>query len=136
MAKKKQDKHKKWLRRLGLQEKVIEMGLFDFDVVVAIGSRDRLEEYISFKYEIPDFDISKHETGYEPRGQCFHCDGYVPIIWIPNKPKTPREYGTLAHECVHAAKHVMRWAHVPDSDDTEEVLTHTVGYLVTKILDA
>ena len=130
----KKDKHHEWLKKLGFEEKVIHMGTFDFVVVAVIGSSDNLEEYIAFKYDEPDFDLSESNNGYEPRGKCFYCAGYVPIIWIPKKPKTPREYATLAHECLHATKHVLRWAGIPFSDDTEELETHAMGYLITEIL--
>ena len=59
------------------------MGLFDFDVICVIGKRDNLEEYIRFKY---DDNGTIAETGFKPRGQCFSKAGFVPIIWITQKP--------------------------------------------------
>ncbi len=110
------------------------MGLFDFAVNFAVGDCDACIKYVRFKFEDEEFeDDSK---GYAPRGKCFFKAGYVPIIWIPRVPKTPREYGTLSHECFHALMHMHDWASVPVGvESTEEVTAHALAHLVTKALE-
>lgn len=107
------------------------MGIFDFDVICVIGDHKNLENYCRWKFEQKDFSL---ESEYEARGWCIYRRGYVPVIWIPRLPKTPREHATLAHECLHAVYHLFAWASIPMTRDTEEVVTHSMSHLITKIL--
>ena len=115
----------------GLTEKRISMGLFDFDVLCVTGKIDGLRDYIVWKLEDSDFSL---DSDYDSRGWCIYKKGYVPVIWIPKKPKSARDYATVAHECVHAVFHLFEWANIPITRDTEEVMTHAVGHLVDGIL--
>lgn len=127
-------KHIAWLKKLGFQEILIDMGMFDFRIVAVIGKVESLNEYIQFKLEDPEFDAENGNRGYPPRGKCLYRTGFVPIIWIPKKPRTPREYATLAHECMHAMRHVMHWAGLNSNEETEEVETHGVSHIIDVIL--
>lgn len=132
----KKEKHSVWLKKLGYKEVDIHMGTFDYKIVCVIGDYKNINEYIQYKFEDPDFNYLDHNRGYEPRGQCIYRTGYVPIIWIPRLPKTPREYATLAHESLHAMCHVFRWAGLSVTDETEEVLTHGMSHIITEILNS
>ena len=71
------------------------------------------------------------------RGRYFYRPGYVPIIWIPCKPRTPVEYGTLGHEVLHAVRLMLfDWAGIPLSAQTDEVYCHAIGHAMRKILEA
>lgn len=118
-------------KRFGFKEISISMGLFDFDVVCVIGDYENITKYIQWKFENKDFEMI---DDYEVRGKCFFCKGYVPVIWIPRKPRTPREYATLSHECIHAIFHLFNWAGMGINIETEELMTHSVGHLVNGIL--
>lgn len=112
-------------------------GIFDYSVTCVVGDYVKAVKYIAGVYnedksEAKDLEI--RYGGNSPRGQCFYKDGYVPIVWIPRKPTTPREYGTLAHECFHAVVVFMAWAHINCDMGNDEVAAHSVGYLVSKIL--
>ncbi len=118
-------------KEFGLVEKRIPMGLFDFTVLCVIGKYDGLESYIQWKFEDKDFSL---RDDYEPRGWCIYCPGYCPVIWIPKKPRNPREYATLAHECLHAVYHLFDWAGIKMTRDTEEVVTHSMAHIINSIL--
>lgn len=122
--------------QLKLKEIRVSMGLFDFDVVCVVGDYENACKYTAWKFEdkfVEELGIESN-YGYEARGKCFFRAGYVPVIWIPAKPKTPREIATLAHECLHAVFHLFEWVALPVSRDTEEVMTHAQAHLVTNIL--
>ena len=72
--------------------------------------------------------------GYEPRGKVFYRRGYVPVLWIPRKPKTAREHATLAHESLHCVYHLFEWANLPMSRDTEEVAAHSMAHIMANII--
>jgi len=119
---------KKWK---GITEKTIHMGVFDFSVIVIIGDYTTACAYVSWKLEDKETDLKSFDVGYEPRGKCFFRQGYVPVIWIPKRPKTAREHATLAHESLHAVFHLFEWANIPLTRDTEEVMTHAMAHIIT-----
>ena len=121
-------------KRFGFKEIRTSMGLFDFDVICIVGDYKNAGKYIRWKFEDKEFSPEKWDLGYEPRGKCFFSQGYVPVIWIPKKPRTPREIATLAHECIHAVFHLFAWASLSMTRDTEEVLCHSTAHLVNNIL--
>lgn len=115
----------------GMRELCIHMGLFDFTVAVVTGPYANLAKYIQWKHENPTYMQSEAA----PRGRCHFTRGYVPVIWIPRYPKTPREHATLAHEALHAVFHIFDWADLPRTSDTEEVATHAMGFIVASVLE-
>lgn len=114
----------------GITEKKIHMGMFDFVVIVIIGDYTVAKSYVSWKFEDKETDLDEFNREYEPRGMCFFRRGYVPIIWIPKKPKTKREHATLAHESLHAVFHLFDWINLPLNRDTEEVMTHAMAHII------
>ena len=111
-------------------------GVFDYSVTCVVGDYKKATEYVAKVYEENNpSELEIRYAGSAPRGQCFYKDGYIPIIWIPRKPTTPREYGTLAHECLHAVTVFLNWSHINCSIGEDEVACHSVGYLVSKILE-
>ncbi len=119
---------KKWK---GITENRIHMGIFDFQVIVVIGDYKTTCAYVSWKFEDKETNLEAFDMNYIPRGKCFFRRGYVPIIWIPRKPKTKREHATLAHESLHAVFHLFEWVNLPINRDTEEVMTHAMAHIVT-----
>lgn len=128
-------KHTTWLKKLGLREIGIEMGLFDYTVICIIGDHGSLDEYIQYKFDDPDFRSEDFDKGFKPRGKCLYRPGYVPVVWIPKFPTKPREYATLAHESLHAVYHLFRWAGIEPNDQTEEVMTHAMAHIINTILE-
>lgn len=122
---------------LNLQEIRVSMGMFTFDVLCVIGEYEDATKYTAKKFEYPyyeQFAIDSNK-GFIPRGKCFFMSGYVPVIWIPQRPVTSREHATLAHECLHATMHLFSWASIPQSADTEEVMCHAMSHIYNKILE-
>lgn len=115
-----------------MKEIIIHMGTFDFTVICIVGSdHKKVIKYLRWKLQ----DDSIMDDLSEARGRCYHKKGWVPVIWIPSKPKTPREYSTIAHEALHATFHMMRWAQIGINEETEEVVTHAQAFIITSILD-
>ena len=121
-------------KELNLKEVYIHMGIFDFSIYCIVGEYEHALKYAAWKFEDEEPDAEEVCRGYAPRGQCLFRKGYTPVIWIPSVPSTPREYATLAHESIHAVMHMLDWAAVPVTVDTEEVLTHSTAHLVNGIL--
>ena len=110
----------------------MEMGMFDFAVRLVVGDYHEAVKYCGRFFNERDFveyDASIN-GGYVPRGKCFFKSGYVPVLWIPRVPKTPREHATFAHECTHAVFHLFEWASLPVSRDTEEAFCHALAHLI------
>lgn len=121
-------------KRLGLQAIEVHFGVFNTWLLVVIGQEKAAAKYAKHYFEDED---------------CWPTEGHLrigrfmvsnvnhelsPMLWLPRRPRTPKEYGTLAHECMHAVYQVMNWADLSLNSDTEEAYCHSIGFLVTKIL--
>lgn len=116
--------------KFGFQEIRIHMGLFNYTVIAIVGAEEKVQKYVRWKFEDPEF---KFDVGAR-WGACCYRPGYVPILWIPRKPKTTEEMGTLAHEALHAIFRLLGWAGMPADESTEEVLCHGVSHIVKTVL--
>lgn len=123
----------KWLKENNMEEIHINMGMFDFGINVLIGSNKNLEEYVRYKIEDETFYMQNPEKAY---GWHIHYEDYCPIIWIPKKPKTPKEHATLCHESIHAVFSMYNWAHMQPLSSNDEVMCHAVGYIVKTVLES
>lgn len=120
-------------KRLGLQTIDTHMGLFDFTVRCVIGEQEKALEYVAHAFEDKYEELPDGNRGFEARGVTYYKTGYVPIVWIPRKPETPREHATLAHEVIHAINHLFDWSATPLSKDTEETFAHSVAHVLDNI---
>lgn len=125
------EKHKKFLRKVGIKEKSVHLGMVDAEIVFAIGKIDHLQEYVAFKFECDKEDVEVKDNVY---GYCFSHDGHCPIIWLPRYPLSNQELATLAHECFHAAMEVGRWANIPVDKYTEEFTAHCIRFIMQSFL--
>jgi hypothetical protein len=67
----------------------------------------------------------------------YYCrKGRALIIWLPRWPRTPEEYGTLAHEVGHVVRCLCGWAGIEINEDTDEVLCHGLKHGVKSVLEA
>jgi hypothetical protein len=126
------------LRRCGLQRHHIHFGTFDFAFYLVVGPYDRVEEYVSYKFNdsTPPLLANADQGHYAPRGRVFSRHGYCPIVWVPRAPRTPREHATLAHELLHVVVILMNWAALPLGADSEEAYCHALGHAVAASLES
>jgi hypothetical protein len=115
-----------------LREIRICLGMFDLGVCVVVGPFEDLWAFRAAKHNI---EIEDATCPGNPLGTTLYSHGRAPIIWIPRAPETPREFGTLAHEALHAIHFIMQETlGMPLTDETNEVYAHGVGFIVTQVL--
>lgn len=98
----------------------------EYAVIVMFGDLKTLKKCMRY-WDYPPKAILLAEEGIKGRGACFWANGCHPLIYMRRKPKTPEEWGTLAHESVHAIEHVL------DSIGEEprnEIMAHSAGAIV------
>ena len=71
-----------------------------------------------------------HGEDYYGKGCQFPFSGGGSVIWI----KPNEEIGTLVHEMVHTAHHLLKCRTVPLSEDTEEVYAYLIEFLFNNIV--
>jgi len=121
-------------KELGLTVIDTHMGLFDYTIRCVFGERDNAEQYVAYVFEEKETDhYEGFNRGYEARGTCYFRRGYVPIVWLPRPPETPREHATFAHEVIHAVHHLFEWSATPTIRDTEEVFAHSVAHVIANV---
>jgi hypothetical protein len=112
-----------------LREIRVHFGMFDFALYCAVGPLTDVPGYVAWRNDDPGYPQLAPARGYH-----FVHGRRAPIIWIPRKPRTPREHGTLAHEVFHAVRQMAEWHGIALSRETDEVYCHALGHVVTAIL--
>lgn len=120
-------------KRCGLKEYHIPFDVFNFVVVLVVGPIEGLEEYIRWKHDEPDFKLSPQQFT-NAQGLTVYKRCNVPIIWLPRRPATAKEYGYLAHEMLHAVRHLTDYVGLGLSDDTEELFCYALAHGVETAL--
>ncbi len=92
------NKNAKYWKKKGLEEIHVHMGMFDFGINIVFGKFETMEEYLNYKLEDEEsWDMFEDFADYKPRGRYIFKVGYCPIVWMPKRPRTPREYGTFSY---------------------------------------
>lgn len=118
---------------VGLTIAEVHLGAFDYTVRVVTGPEAEAVRYANWLHDGATYSVDNR------RGAIFRSTepgAYVPVLWVPRPPKTPREHATLAHEAVHAAFELAGWAGIKYCDDSEEVFCHVAACIVNGALEA
>ncbi len=113
------------------------MGLFDYTIRCVFGLQANAHKYVAYVFDDEDIEdaLSHEQRGNVARGTTFYKTGYVPIVWMPAFPTTPREQATFAHEVIHAVNHLFDWVGIPYTKDTEEVFAHSVAHVIDHVMN-
>lgn len=111
----------------------LHAGTYDFTYHVFVGTDfDAMTKYVRHQFDEPNWSYHfEHSLGC-----LIYKFNYQPVIWLRHKPKTPREFGTLAHEVFHLVCYILdRWAGMTLRHEvSEEAYGHLTGKIVTDIL--
>lgn len=116
----------------GFRKLNIKNGIFEGGVWLVVS-----EDY----QKVLNFVRTRHKDpglGYEFKkfdGCVFKSDKFQPILWIPKKPTTPREYSVLGHEFLHCVFSTLDYYHVSLCEDSEEVFAHLHSYYMRQALE-
>lgn len=120
-------------KRCGFRTVDIHFGTFDYTVHVIVGPGKNVVKYIRWKLDDPECDWKYSGQ----RGAFFSRRGWVPVVWIPRQPRTAREYGTLAHEMLHAVRSMLQdHIGIKHNYDTDEAYCYALGHAVSKTIEA
>jgi len=111
--------------------RVIKIDLLPFHywLYVVYGERAACHRYICKKT-----GVSWDEN--DALGNCYHPLGGAPYIWLPRTPRTPMEYGTLAHEAAHAVFFFIdTWVVERAGFNHDETFCHIVAYIIERALE-
>lgn len=115
-----------------LKEIRVEFGMFENAILCIVGPRADVAVYVEWKHERP---VAPFWSETPSLGSTFYRHGYKPIVWVPRRPRTPRELGTLAHELLHAIRWLMQeWASIDFTNETQEVYCHALGFCMAEVL--
>ena len=108
----------------------VHCSLFNADVTLVVCQHeDFLKEAKKFlqkeKYESLEKMVEKRGKDDSCLATQFPFEDGASIIWA--RPKLG--FGTLVHEVVHAAHHLLECRDIPLSDDTEEVYAYLIEFL-------
>lgn len=121
------------------REKTVWLIGHQTEIIFYVGGHKRAaSEKYHAKWDLPP------EPSHDPDtdGAFFSAPwGRACAIWIPGNPSTPDEYAAAAHECVHAAFHILSRCGVEysvhtDPDGHAWVNDEPWTYLVAGILES
>jgi hypothetical protein len=112
---------------------IIDLHIYQFDVMVSIGETDDELDKKLKKYGIEDED--KLLCMFESRGvgRTVSFKGGQTLIRCKNYPRTSEDFGTLAHEIFHAVHYIMERINFQVTLDNSEPFAHLIGYLTREI---
>ena len=107
---------------------------FPYDVLVCLGvKREEILAYFDkhFVDALSPKDLENLEM--KGHGRVVRLDNNAFVLWTADFPKTPEQFGWLAHEIFHTADLMLRKAGATLSDDSDEVWAYQIDWL-TKII--
>ena len=110
----------------------IHCQIYDFELYVIISKdNEKILKYCKWHFEDEDY-----KKDFSENLGCFLSRyNYKPLIILKGKPKTPREFGTFAHEVAHCAYYILSsWAGMKLSPESEEAYCHLQSFLIREIL--
>lgn len=116
---------------------LIDLAIFKRNLLIIFGGKEQLMRELR-KYHTEEevegvlegFTFKENgKTVYDAKFNTF-------FIWMPEKPKTAQEAGTLAHEIFHATCAMLENIGMALSDDSEEAYAYTIGFITEKLNEA
>lgn len=112
-------------------------GYFQKNLLIIFGGKEQLMRELrkyhteeEVKGVLEGFTFKENgKTVYDAKFNTF-------FIWMPEKPKTAQEAGTLAHEIFHATCAMLENMGMALSDDSEEAYAYTIGFITEKLNEA
>lgn len=115
---------------------VIDIPLYNRDLLVVFGDTEYLAKQVSEAYDIPlheVYPIIEDIDGRSDGRYYFNVEQGSRLVWMPRVPEEPQEYATLAHEIFHAVFGIMDEIGASPTKDSEEAYAYLVGYLTKEI---
>lgn len=118
---------------MALREIKVEWDTFNFKIYCVIGPHHLLPAYVRKRHR----RVYRYRPEADLRGLYFpHLPLKGGILWLPKKPRTPKELGALAHEVSHAVvdMHSKRGINLDRIND--EPFCYSIQHGITTILEA
>lgn len=114
--------------------KIIPIELYSRDLMVHFGEKSELPEFLDRYVEKEEIDVflADIEDGRTDGRTMLLSNGAL-LIWMPRKPETPKEHGTLSHEIFHATEFLMKEIGASLSPESSECYAYLTGYLTQKV---
>jgi hypothetical protein len=109
----------------------VRFDLYDHEFVCLVGGTP--EKVIN--YVVHQLGLGDWTSPEGMRGMTYIRVGKVPIMWLPGKPTTPTEIGTLAHEIVHILTAILVGKGIRLTPDSDEAFAYPMGYAVRRVLE-
>lgn len=114
----------------------IDGGTYPFHCMVMLGATApdlfaHMKKHYTTKLTASDVQrINTHLKGMGYTGR-LDCGGFV--LWLRDYPRTPHDFGVLAHETFHLADMILRNVGMTLSDDSDEAWAYLIDYLTVRI---
>jgi hypothetical protein len=119
-------------RSYGFQVIEVRLDVFEFKFQCIIGPRENIEKYLTRRW--PDIPINP--ISQTARALTFFRARADPIIWLPRRPRTPKDIGTLAHEVLHVlTAFLVESVGLQLNYETDEAFCYPLGYAIETILE-
>jgi hypothetical protein len=112
----------------------LNAGTYDFSYYLLVGESDQCMDNVR-KFAKRLFGDAYFDPQLERRSACvMFVDGFFPIMWIRKNPETPKEFGTMAHECSHLATYIFWHIGANIDHENDEPYAHLIGKIVRDVM--
>lgn len=115
---------------------LVELEMLNRNVLVIWGDKKATRKGLSEFHDDDTVDALLEDFTFEENGRtCYTPTHNAFFIWLPHKPETLFDIGSLAHEIFHAVFAVTLNIGATPSQDSEEYCAYMMGFLTVKILE-
>lgn len=113
---------------------IVKIGLFSQQVMFHFGNINLLKEQLAKYFEEYEYINILNDIKSKIVFGSTYCLPKGVLVYMPNRPKTDEDYGTLAHEILHAVFNITEKVGIEYSPEGEEVYTYLMQALMQAAL--
>lgn len=112
---------------------IIPLDIFDAEIMVHFGEKKELRNVLVKYMSKEKITSIINALRVCKNGLTLHNEDGTTIIYIPQIPSCPEQFGTLSHEIFHAVSYVMKDKGIDLTDSSEEAYAYTIGFVTRKL---
>ena len=116
---------------------IIDLEVYPFDVMVSFNESDKkfVKRLKRYGEDGQDLEMEGLRSASSKRGYAVMLPSNVTILRLNFYPRTPNDFGMLAHEIFHVCEFIMERIGAKVNKETSEPFAYLLQYVTEKVYD-